>query len=186
MSRISIFFISVLLVLIFTSRTSYAFNPFDILKIIKGVTSTTNIIEIPSTVSPFGGKITSSKTACSVKFWIWQIVCTPFGCFPVPCPNCGSIPIAGTVIKVSTPGIPVSEVFTFPGITKVYPNNHQNKVGVWTLGTTLKTNIAQKIVDKINSALKKIPKIPIPPNGWLDQFHLVCPKGGIILKIGTS
>ena len=47
-----------------------------------------------------------------------------------------------------------------------------------------KSGAVEKIINKINSTLKSI-RVPIP-NGWLDQFHLVCPKGGIILKINPN
>lgn len=179
--RLIISFISVLLILIPTSQTAHAFS----LNVTKTIMSTVDGVvgteKIPATTFPFGGKITSSGTACKVRFWVWQIV---FG-VPVPCPNCGFIPIAGTVIDVGPPGIPASKVFTFPGITKVYANNQQNKIGVMTLGIALESRIVKRITDKINSALARIPQIPVP-NGWIERFSLSCPDGGIIRKIGTS
>ena len=184
--RLRIVILLVLGSLIFTSQTANAFSfPFDLIKILKNGTDSVNISQTKFNTFPFGGKITSSKTACSVKFWIWQTV---YG-YPVPCPNCGSIPIAGTVIDVGPPGIKASKVYTPPGITKIYPNNHQNKVGVYTLGiafsSTYTKQIMEKVIDKVNSSLSSI-RVPIP-NGWLDHFHLVCPSdGSIILKIGTS
>ena len=132
---------------------------------------------------PFGGRITSSGTACKLKFTLWQIIIVIFG-VPVPVPFPVSIPITGTVIDVGPPGLPTDDVYTFPGISDVYANNNENKVGAWTLGIAMTPKIMDEILDKINSALDSITFTV--PNGWVDNFSLDCPDGGVILKIGTS
>lgn len=174
-----IFSTSVLL-LIFIPKTSYAWGVGSVTGAMKRVVDSEKISDSMTVMFPFGGKIISTGTACKIRFWVWTN--TPFGTFP--CPNCGFIPVAGTVIDVGEPGIPASQVFTFPGITKIYPNKNEDKVEVWTLGIALKPFLVQRIINKINRTLSRI-RVPVP-SGWLDHFHLVCPDGGIIRQIGTS
>lgn len=172
--------ISILSITIFilTRQTSHAFGFDSVQNAIKNVGKISDSISV---MFPFGGEITSTGTACKVRFWVWTN--TIWG--PIPCPNCGFIPIAGTVIDVEEPGIPASQVFTFPGITKIYANRNEDKVGAMTIGLALKPYLVKRITNRINSALSKIPAIPLP-TGWADHFNLACPSGGIIRQIGTS
>ena len=173
----------VLVSLIFTFQTAKAFDPLSVVRIIGTIRNIGNAAKAPTGPSltvPFGGKITESGTACKLHYWITVIILG----FPVTSPGV-PIPLFGTKINVSRPGLPISNVYTFPGITKIYPNHNEDKVGKWTIGIASKHNFAKAIIDKVNSALNSIPPISIGVATFFN-FSLSCPDGGIILKIGTS
>ena len=173
----------VLVSLIFTSQTANAFNPFSVVRIlttIRNIGNATKTPTGPSLTSPFGGKITESETACKLHYWVTVIV---FG-YPVTSPGI-PIPLFGTKVSVGRPGLPISNVYTFPGITKNYPNHNEDEVGKWTIGIASRQNFASSIIDKVNSALSSIPPISIGVATFFN-FSLSCPDGGVILKIGTS
>lgn len=178
------YFISLaLLITIFTflAPKAQAFNPFSIFKILKTINDITKQAKPASTTGitfPFGGKITEAGTACKLHFWMSE---PPFF---IPHPGI-PIPLFGTKIRVGPPGVPASDVFTFPGITQIYDNHHEDKVGSWTLGIALKTNIVKPIIDRINSALRYLTPIIVGPVAFYN-FSLACPDGGIITKIGTD
>jgi|SRR3989344_1698319 len=176
--RIVIFF--VLLSLIFSSQTAYAFNPFSIVRIITTINNISKSIKPPTATVPFGGKITESGTACKLHYWVTVIV---FG-IPVTSPGV-PIPLFGTKVSVGPPGLPISEVYTFPGITQNYPNHNQDKVGTWTLGIASRAGFANPLIQKVNSALSTLPPISLGVATFFN-FSISCPDGGIILKIGTS
>lgn len=182
-------FISMILIVgslvMITPRVTHAFNPFGLVSIISTINNivrSTRIPTTPSAVFPFGGRITESGTACKLHYWMSYPV--PFPPFFLTHPGV-SIPLFGTKIRVSPPGLPVSDVFTFPGITKIYANKHEDRVGVWTLGISSKANFVRSLISRINSALSSIPPIVVGPVTFFN-FSLSCPDGGIILKIGTS
>lgn len=181
--RLRIVILFVLLSLIVTPQTTYAFNPFSVVKIITTINNIGKSVKPPSAPSatvPFGGKITESGTACKLHYWATVII---FG-FPVTTPGV-PIPLFGTKVSVGPPGLPISEVFTFPGITQNYPNHNEGKVGTWTLGIASKAGFASPLIEKVNSALSTIPPISIGVATFFN-FSISCPDGGIILKIGTS
>jgi len=139
---------------------------------------------------PFGGHITSSERACSLKWTNWIIICTPVGCFPVPIP--GYWPFPGRAIE-SGPPIPTNgKIIDFPFISDIYRNNQESRVGPWDLGL----GFTPFPLDQINDALGLI-TIPLPAGGWADNFHIDCQASGekdkegndiykVILKLGTS
>lgn len=158
-----------------TTRTTQAFSLGGILGNIRQISNST---KAPSVTFPFGGKIVESNTACKLHYWMTE---PPFF---IPHPGI-PIPLFGTKIKVGPPGIPASNVFTFPGITKIYANKNEDKEGVMTLGIASNAKFVSSLIDKVNSALGKIPPIIVGSVAFF-QFSLSCPDGGIILKIGTS
>ena len=181
--RLRVVTLLVLVSLIFTSQTANAFDPFSLFKIVNTIRNIGNATKIPTGPSltvPFGGRITESGTACKLHYWVTVIVLG----FPVTSPGV-PIPLFGTKINVSRPGLPISNVYTFPGITQEYENHNQDKVGKWTIGIASKYNFASAIKDKVNSALGSITPISIGVITFFN-FSLSCPDGGIILKIGTS
>ena len=167
--------LTAVVVLIFEPKLAQAFSMGGILK---DVGQTAKSSKIPSVGIPFGGKITESSTACKLHYWMTE---PPFF---IPHPGV-PIPLFGTKIKVGPPGIPASDIFTFPGITKIYANKNENRVGVWTLGITSNTNFMKSLINKANSSISKLPPIVVGPVSFF-KFSLSCPDGGIILKIGTS
>lgn len=132
-------------------------------------------------VFPFGGRITSTGGGCHIRFWIWYTGPPLFT--PIPCPNCGFIPLSSYAVTVGQPVPGYGEMFSFPLITDTYANYHQGQVGVWTLGL----GFTPFPIDRINSALGAIPRIPYGA-GWFDRFSLRCSNDNlnVILKIGTS
>lgn len=169
--------------LIFTPQTVYAFNPFSLIRIISTINNigkSVKIPSVPSATSPFGGKITESGTACKLHYLVTVIV---FG-IPVTAPGV-PIPLFGTKVSVGPPGLPISDVYTFPGITQNYPNHNEDDVGTWTLGIATKYNFASSLIKQVNSALSSIPPISVGVATFFN-FSIKCPDGGIILKIGTS
>lgn len=186
-------------------RSTQAFNLFghdvDFIGTFNSVFKAVRLVKgapgyIPHTF-PFGGRITSSERGCAIRFWIWQIVCVFGICVPVPCPDCGYIPIPGRTITVGNP-VPVSpspgKIFTFPFISDVYRNHEARdlRAGPWSLGL----GFTPFPLKQINKALAEIPNIPIP-NGWLSRFKMVCKASGekdrngddiykVIRKLGTS
>ena len=135
---------------------------------------------ISKIIFPFGGQIVDTGVACKLHYWVLYFV---WG-IPVTHPGI-PIPIVGTRIDVSLPGIPAEDIFTFPYISRIYANYNQNKVGVWTLGLALKNEWFEKaILDPINKALDNV----IFSIGIITfyNFSLNCPDGGPIYKIGTS
>ena len=178
--RLRIVILFVLLSLIVTSQTAHAFNPFSIVKIITTINNASKSTKAPTITVPFGGRVTESGTACKLHYWVIVIV---FG-YPVVSPGV-PIPLFGTKVSVGPPGLPISEVYTFPGITQNYPNHNEGRVGTWTLGIATKSNFASPLIEKVNSALSSIPPISIGVATFFN-FSISCPDGGIILKIGTS
>lgn len=180
----SFFIVFLILVsLIFTSQTVHAFNPFSLVRFtttINNIGKSTKIPSTPSAMVPFGGKITESGTACKLNYWVTVIV---FG-LPVTTPGI-PIPLFGTKVRVGPPGLPISDVFTFPGITQTYPNHNEGRVGTWTLGMASKYNFAASLIKQVNSALSSIPPISVGVATFFN-FSIKCPNGGIILKIGTN
>lgn len=162
-------------VMLLGPRSANAFSLGGILNNTKEVTSTT---KIPTIMFPFGGKIVESSTACKLHYWMTE---PPFF---IPHPGI-PIPLFGTKIKVGPPGIPASDIFTFPGITRIYANKNEDKVGVWTLGIASNISFMKSLIKRVNSALSKLPPIVAGPVSFF-RFSLSCPDGGIILKIGTS
>ncbi len=150
------------------------------IKTTKNMASGNNLSEdVPHTFN-FGGHITHSEGGCAVKAWTWIIVLG----FPVPCPNCLTIPLGGNTIEVGDPiSSPKGQMFTFPFISDIYANHNEGKTGPWALGI----GFTPFPIDKINDALGKIPKIPFGV-GWIDHFHLECSDSNknVILKMGTS
>jgi hypothetical protein len=144
---------------------------------------------IPHTF-PFGGHITSSERACSLKWTNWVIIYTPVGYFPVPIP--GYWPIPGRAIEVGPPIPSNGKVIDFPFISDIYRNNQEDRVGPWALAI----GFTPFPLDQINDALGLI-TIPLPAGGWADNFHMDCSSSGekdkegndiykVILKLGTS
>ena len=164
-----------------TPKNTYAFDPFSIVRILTSIRTAVRSVQIPNSPSvtvPFGGRIVESGTACKLHYWMSE---PPFY---IPHPGF-PIPLFGSKIRVATPGIPISNVFTFPGITQIYANKHEDRVGVWTLGISSKKNFVNSIINTVNSTLSRIPPIIVGPVTFFN-FSLSCPDGGIILKIGTS
>lgn len=180
---ITVIFLLGVLVLLFP-RTTQAANPFSIFKIFKTINDIVRSEKPsgPSALAPFGGRITESGTACKLHYWMGYPV--PFPPFYVTHPG-PPIPLFGTKISVSRPGIPASDIYTFPGITKIYPNRNEDKVGKWTLGQVYNIDFMRKIIEQINSALDSIPPIVVGPVTFYN-FSLSCPDGKVIFKIGTS
>lgn len=181
---ITVFILLGVLVLLFP-RTTQAANPFSIFKIIGTINDIVRSEKIPSgpsALAPFGGKITESGTACKLNYWMGYPI--PFFPFYITHPG-PPIPLFGTKISVSRPGIPASDIYTFPGITKVYPNHNEDKVGKWTLGQVYRADFMGKIIDKINSSLSSLSPIVIGTVTFYN-FSLSCPDGKAIFKIGTS
>lgn len=195
------FIITFLCVLIFTlaiSPPARAISLLSIVNIVKAVTGSIRAATSISTVLdgyvphkfPFGGHITSSERACSLKGWIW--IPTPFG--PVPCVNCLYWPFApfgGRAIKVGPPVASPGKVIVFPWISDVYRNKQENKIGPWALGL----GFTPFPLKQINDALGLI-TIPYGA-GWIDHLHIACQASGekdlngneiykVILKLGTS
>jgi len=167
----------------FALNTADAFDPFSVVKIMKTINQVRSTVKAPTSPAlmvPFGGKIVESGTACKLHYWTLYFI----GPIPVTHPG-PPIPLFGTKIKVDQPGLPISNAFTFPGVTKIYPNKHEDRVGVWTLGIATKYNFTKTLVDTINSSLGKLTPISVGPVTFF-KFSLSCPDGGIILKIGTS
>ena len=165
----------------FALNTADAFDPFSVVKIMKTINQVRSTVKAPTSPAlmvPFGGKIVESGTACKLHYWMSE---PPFY---IPHPGF-PIPLFGSKIRVATPGIPISNVFTFPGITQIYANKHEDRVGVWTLGISSKKNFVNSIINTVNSTLSRIPPIIVGPVTFFN-FSLSCPDGGIILKIGTS
>jgi len=178
--KLRIVILFVLLSLIVTPQTTHAFNPFSVVKIITTINDIGKSVKAPTATVPFGGRITESKTACKLHYWVTVII---FG-VPVTSPGV-PIPLFGTKVRVGPPGLPISDVYTFPRITQVYANHNEGKVGAWTLGIASKANFANLLIKKVNSALNSIPPISIGVATFFN-FSISCPDGGIILKIGTS
>ena len=138
----------------------------------------------------FGGHITTSERACSLKAWLWFP--TPFGI--VPCPNCFYWPFApfgGSAIEVGPPISSHGKVIVFPWISEIYRNKQEDRVGPWALGL----GFTPFPLEKINDALDLI-TIPYGV-GWIDHIHIACSESGekdqsgnaiykVILKLGTS
>ena len=151
---------------------------------------------------PFGGRITSTEQACSLKFWQWYLVCYPvIGCYMTPFP--GYIPLGGSAITTGEP-LPVKpppgRVITFPFISQIYNNHTEDRVGPWDLGI----GFTPFPLDQINSILEAItipPTVTCSPTTYtgacFDHFHIDCSASGekdrngndiykVILKLGTS
>ena len=139
----------------------------------------------------FGGHITHSEGGCAVKYTV-HIRIFILG-IPVVVPFPGvPIPLGGDTIEVGPPlSGPPGQMFTFPGISDVYSNHSEGRVGPWALGL----GFAPFPIDKINEALDELPSIP--PGGCgqgqasevcMDNFHLDCSDNNknVILKLGTS
>lgn len=159
---------------------AFTLNPLDAFTLVTKIREVINgsiNIGPPSVTFPFGGRITESGTACKLKYKV-----KVFGVVPIP----GiPIPLFGTKVKVSQPGIPASDIFTFPGITRIYANNHQDRVGAWTLGIATRANYIQPFITRLNTILGSIPDIPLV-YVTVGDFGIGCPNGGLILQIGTS
>jgi len=141
----------------------------------------------------FGGHITSSERACSLKGWIWYVGPPLF--IPTPCPNCFYWPFApfgGRAIKVGPPIASPGKVIVFPWISDVYRNKQEHRVGPWALGL----GFTPFPLHEINDALGSIPPIPYGA-GWIDHLHIDCQASGekdlegndiykVIRKLGTG
>lgn len=153
-----------------------------------------NYGKLPSYVPhtfPFGGHITSSEQACSLKWTNWVIICYgPAGCYPTPIP--GYWPFTGQAIEVGPPIPSNGKIIDFPFISDIYRNDQEDRVGPWALAI----GFTPFPLDQINDALGLI-TIPLPAGGWADNFHIDCSESGekdqsgnaiykVILKLGTS
>jgi len=166
--------------LIYETTDALSFNIIRrITDAIKAVTNFLKNINTAKVISPFGGRITKTGKACTIHYWMTE---PPFF---IPHPGF-PIPIGGTKINVGPPGITAKEIFTFPFISQIYSNHHENRVGAWTLGLTFNKEFFKKrVLDPINDALDQIPPISVGLVTFFN-FSLSCPDGGVIYKIGTS
>lgn len=196
---VAILFIAIILTALFAPVSAHAFaldpntikNIVSIFKAIyKGYETVSKVAANVPHKFIFGGHITHSEGGCSLKFTTHTRIVV-LG-VPVVVPIPGLIPLGGNTIEVGPPvNSPGGQMFTFPGITDIYRNNSQGRVGPWALGI----GFAPFPIDKINDALGKLPSIP--PGGCgqtqgsefcVDNFHLDCSDNNknVILKIGTS
>lgn len=170
---------------LFSRRPAEAFNIVAVANAVRTIVNILKTYQNASSISratfPFGGKITSSGVACKLNYWMTYPV--PFPPFILIHPGV-PIPLFGTKIDVSRPGLPTSNAYTLPYISKIYANRHENRTGVWTLGMAMNSGPVRQIISRINNALRSI-VISIGVVTLFD-FTINCPNGGLILKIGTS
>src|SRR3989344_8191774 len=109
--------------------------------LIRVVTSITSALRVVRNVSlapnsivphsfPFGGHITSSERACSLRATV--IYTGPP--FPFICPNCFYWALGGRAIEVGPPVPTNGRIIAFPWISDIYRNHSENQVGPWALG----------------------------------------------------
>lgn len=196
---IAIILVVTILGLFMPTPTTHAFSTTAIIdairKAVKFIIAIKNAnLKVPG-IFVFGGRITHSKGGCKIKYRVWTTVCYGiFGCWATPFPGF-PIPLGGNTIEVGPPiSSPKGQMFTFPGITDIYMNKRQGKVGPWALGIGWKPFP----IKQINEALKNI-EISIGGGACyvrpqsigqtcVNNFHLDCSDNNenVILKIGTS
>lgn len=179
-----IIFLIVALAVLTVPRSSNAFSIGGVLSAIRTAVGFLQAIKQAGNnpgMFKFGGHITHSEGGCHIKYMVFIYVCA-FG-FPCVFPGV-PISIGGNTIEVGPPlPGPTGQMFTFPGISDIYNNHHEDQEGVWALGL----GYSPFPIDRINDALGNIPNIPIP-DGFLFNFSLDCSENNknVILKLGTS
>jgi len=198
MAKKSVIILFCLVIFALTSQRSVqAISLISIVNIVRTVTSFMKSVSvfgntlggiIPHNFS-FGGHITSSERACSIRAWIWYE--GPPLYVPLPCPDCFFWPLGGRAIEVGPPVPSPGKVIDFPWISQIYRNYQEDRVGPWALGL----GFTPFPLNKINDALGSI--MIFYGAGWIDHIRIDCQASGeedasgndiykVILKLGTS